>query len=193
MDNKYEFTDEIKIVGDHVLHRIRAVRAFGHVKPGDLGGWIESENNLSHREACWVSHEARVYGAALVCGDAHVFNSAQVYGHARLCGNVQVYGTAQVFGNAEVCGDAQIQSLEDYTCIKNFWSSGRNITFTRSDGMWTAGCFHGTGEELIKKAYSDSKLKGRCYEIIVRAVEKCMNELEAKHEQTNAEKDARLQ
>jgi hypothetical protein len=37
--------------------------------------------------------------------------------------------------------------------------------------MWTVGCFHGTGEELIRKAYADSELAGRCYEAVVKAVE----------------------
>ena len=37
--------------------------------------------------------------------------------------------------------------------------------------MWNVGCFHGTGEELIAKAYNDSKLSGQCYETIVRAQE----------------------
>ena len=38
--------------------------------------------------------------------------------------------------------------------------------------MWSVGCFHGTGEELIKKAYADSKEKGRMYEMYVKFVEK---------------------
>jgi hypothetical protein len=37
--------------------------------------------------------------------------------------------------------------------------------------MWRVGCFLGTGEELIKKAYKDSETSGRCYEAIVRAME----------------------
>ena len=37
--------------------------------------------------------------------------------------------------------------------------------------MWTAGCFRGTGDELIAKAYKDSELSGQCYEAIVRAQE----------------------
>ena len=37
--------------------------------------------------------------------------------------------------------------------------------------MWRVGCFYGNGEELIKKAYADSELSGKCYEAIVRAVE----------------------
>ena len=55
--------------------------------------------------------------------------------------------------------------------FKNFWSSGRYFTYTRSNGMWTVGCFHGTGEELIRKAYADSQEKGWQYERVVRYVE----------------------
>ena len=47
----------------------------------------------------------------------------------------------------------------------------RWVTHTRSDRMWKAGCFRGTGEELIAKAYGDGELSGRCYEAIVRAQE----------------------
>ena len=50
-------------------------------------------------------------------------------------------------------------------------SSGRWFTYTRSNKKWAVGCFYGTGEELIKKAYADSKVSGKCYEAIVRAVE----------------------
>lgn len=37
--------------------------------------------------------------------------------------------------------------------------------------MWKVGCFSGTGEELIKKAYKDSEKSGREYERIVKYVE----------------------
>lgn len=36
---------------------------------------------------------------------------------------------------------------------------------------WHVGCFHGTGEELIKKAYQDSEKSGRECEKVVRYVE----------------------
>ena len=79
--------------------------------------------------------------------------------------NAWVCGNALVYGGAEVCGD------EDYMVIKNTWSSGRWFTYTRSNNMWKVGCFYGSGDELIKKAYADSELSGKCYEAIVRAVE----------------------
>ena len=41
------------------------------------------------------------------------------------------------------------------------------FTYTRSNKMWKVGCFYGSGDELIKKAYADSELSGKCYEAIV--------------------------
>ena len=113
----------------------------------------------------WVSDNARVYGDANVCDDSSVFGSALVYDNAR------VYGDALVRGYACVCGDAEISNKSDYIVFQNWWSSGRYFTWTRSNNMWSVGCFYGTGEELIKKAYKDSELSGREYERIVKYVE----------------------
>ena len=113
----------------------------------------------------WVSDNARVYGDANVCDDSSVFGNALVYDNAR------VYGDALVRGYACVCGDAEISNKSDYIVFQNWWSSGRYFTWTRSNNMWSVGCFYGTGEELIKKAYKDSELSGREYERIVKYVE----------------------
>lgn len=118
----------------------------------------------------WVADNARVYGDANVCDDSSVFGSALVYDNARVCGD------ALVRGYACVCGDAEISNKSDYIVFQNWWSSGRYFTWTRSNNMWSVGCFYGTGEELIKKAYKDSELSGREYERIVKYVEEIKKE-----------------
>ena len=81
-----------------------------------------------------------------------------------------VCGNASVNGLAEISGDAIVKELSDYIVFKNSWSSGRHFTWTKSNDMWRVGCFYGTGEELIKKAYIDSKIKGKSYEIYTKLV-----------------------
>ena len=79
---KFEFTGETKTISlffrTATLHRIRAVAEFGLVKVGDLGGWIEKEENLSHEGKAWVCGDAKVWGNAKVCGDAEVFSARHV-------------------------------------------------------------------------------------------------------------------
>ena len=92
MNKKYELTDNIKIVDGHVLHQIKALRSFGGVRKGDLGGWIESFLNLSHSGDAWVGENAEVYGNAEVTGNAWVYDNAMVYGNAQVYNNAKVYG-----------------------------------------------------------------------------------------------------
>lgn len=66
MEKKYKLTEETFAVDGHVLHRIKALRDFGNVKKGDIGGWIEGQENLSHDDDFWVYGNARVYGEAEV-------------------------------------------------------------------------------------------------------------------------------
>ena len=50
--NKYKLSEETLEIDGHVLHRIIALRDFGNVKKGDLGGFIEKESNLAHDLNC---------------------------------------------------------------------------------------------------------------------------------------------
>ena len=215
IEKKYELIPSDK----EGLYRIKALKDFNDVKKGDIGGYIQSENNLSQLGDCWIYDNAKVYdnavvigkaivcdyaelydnaqvcdnaivrdnaqvcGKAIVCDNAIVcgnavvcckarvednavvWNNAQIYGYAKVCGN------ARIWGNADVSGDAIISSDKDYIVFKNWWSSGRYFTWTRSNNMWKVGCFYGTGEELIAKAYKDSEESGREYEKIVKYVE----------------------
>ena len=52
MEKKYEFTNGTIEVGDVTLRRIIAIRDFGSIKAGTVGGYIEKESNLSHEVLC---------------------------------------------------------------------------------------------------------------------------------------------
>ena len=77
MEKKYEFTSEVK----GSLKRIHALRDFGDVNKGDLGGFIEKEANLSHKGNCWVDGDAKVYENAKVCGNAQISGLAEIRGN----------------------------------------------------------------------------------------------------------------
>src|ERR1700722_10755565 len=99
---KYKLTNTTITVCGIKLYQIEAVSSFNGINIGELGGYVQSEANLSQIGNAWVFENARVFGNALVAGDA------QVYGNARVYGDAQVYGNARVFGNAWVYGDAWV-------------------------------------------------------------------------------------
>lgn len=270
MEKKYKFTEETRQYKGRLLHRIVALRDFSSIIAGTKGGWIEKEDNLSHKGDCWVSDnaivcdkacvydnakvagEAIVEGCGIVCddscvsvkaritqhaaiiGEVRVFGEALISGKANVCGNsmvglkaivdgnayisgrvritrkahvtgrayvrddaliegravvdggyiygqtiiegnARVTGRAVIDGKAQICGNAVIATEEDFIVFKNWWSSGRYFTWTRSNDKYKVGCFYGTGKELIEAAYNDSEGKGREYERIVNYVNSIKN------------------
>lgn len=226
---KYELTNKTRIINGKTVYRIKALRDFNDVREGELGGFVESYNNLLQRGDCWIYDDAiamdnsivldnaKVRQNALICGNAKIqnnssvvgfaivsdfvnifdnsaiMNSAKIFGECIISGNSYIMGDAECCGNvygdtiitdhvkiehgacvidAELNGDSVIKSLEDYLIIRNNFSSGRKITWTKSNNMFKTGCFYGTGEELIAKAYKDSEKKGDKFKVIVEFVEK---------------------
>ena len=170
---KYELTEEtITLFKEYMLYSIKALRDFGGIKAGDLGGYIEKESNLSHNGDAWLYEDAMVYGDAHVCGDvtvhgnAHVCDNAEVDEIAQVCGEAMVYGNALVFGNAEVYGnaaidgnvwvdgDARIQSNDDLCTFGYFGSSNFHTTAFKIEGGGIGvknKCFQGTLDEFRNK------------------------------------------
>lgn len=91
MNKKFEFTGETKAILGNTLHRIRALISFGEVGAGELGGWIEKEENLDASGNAWV------YGNAWVFDNARVDGDACVYGDARVDGDARVYKCGAIF------------------------------------------------------------------------------------------------
>ena len=143
---KFELTAEfVTTVFGKKLFRIKALVAFGNVEKGELGGFIEKEDNLSHDGNAWVS------------GDAWV------YGNAQFSGNAWVYGNAQVSGNARVSGNAWVSGNADYAVVTGFGRFFRTTTFFRCKDKILrvqCGCFYGDlaqFREIVKKTHGNSK------------------------------------
>ena len=108
MEKKYILTEEAKEIGGHILHRIQAMRDFGGVQKGDLGGWVESEENLSHDGTCWVSGDGRVFDNGRVFGDGRVSDNGWVFGDGKVFGNGEVFDNGKVYGNGRVSDDGRV-------------------------------------------------------------------------------------
>ena len=148
---KFELTGEyVTNIFGKKLFRIRALVAFGNVEAGELGGYVEKEENLSDDGDAWVSGDAQVSGDAWVSGDARVFGDAWVSGDA------QVSGDARVFGDAQVSGDARVSGDDDILQITGLGTVHRTTTVFRTpDGICiVCGCFYGDLDafrEQVKK------------------------------------------
>ena len=174
MAKKYKLTEKyIECLGVK-LFQIQALAAFGIVAVGELGGYIQSEECLSHFGDAWVYDHARVSGDAQVSGDARVSDHARVYGDARVSGNAQVYGDALVYGNAQVSGNAQVYGRNSIFLASEVGTENGTLTVSSGkDGLVvTRGCFTGTKEEFLAKSAKvhDEKTQ-REYRLLIEVAE----------------------
>jgi hypothetical protein len=133
---KYEFTGKIKTIFGIEFKQIRAIISFGCVVAGEIGGWIECEENLSQYGDAWVS------------------------GNARVSGDAEVSGNAWVSGNARVSGDAEVKKDDDYMVIGGAGRYNRFTTFFKCRDKTIkviCGCFFGTIIEFRAKVKETHK------------------------------------
>ena len=144
MTEKYKLTERyIERLGVK-LFQIQALVAFGTVVAGELGGYIQSEECLSHYGNAWVSGNARVSGNAQVSGDA------------------QVYGDARVFKRNAIFW-ASVVGAENGTLT---------VTSGKNGLVVTRGCFTGTKEEFLSASAAKHNEKiQREYRLLIEVAE----------------------
>lgn len=111
-NQKYEITDIVHETYPF-LHRIRAVRDIGsEVKKGDLGGFVEREENLSFESG----DDAWIFGNAIAAGNSYVDQNACLLDEAVACDNAYISHGAKLSGSARAEDDAYIRgaTLKDH-------------------------------------------------------------------------------
>ena len=118
----------------HTLHRIRALRDFGDIRKGDIGGFVENENNLSHKGNCWIYDDAKVmddsimYDYSRICDkselhdDSRMYNYSKMYDYSELHNNSimnddsemhdnsKMYGNSIMYDYSEMHGDSELNN-----------------------------------------------------------------------------------
>lgn len=113
-DSKAKLYKNRLITSKVKLYRIKALKDFGNIKKGQLGGYIEKEENLKFDCNAWISDNSKVFedaeisDEAIISGNVIVYGESKIYDNAKVSGNVNVYCNSQIYGDAEVSGNVHI-------------------------------------------------------------------------------------
>ena len=105
---KYELTSNSKTLKNGiVVYQIRALCSFLTVSgklinSQDLGGWVESEENLTQNGLCWIDDNAICHSKASVENDAYVSGNAVISDYAIVLDSAIVQDNAIVTNHAFV-------------------------------------------------------------------------------------------
>jgi len=155
---KYELlkNDTVTRLDGQTLYRIRAlVNIPDVVKAGDLGGYVESENSLSHEDNAWVS------------GNAWVSDNARVSGDAWVSGDARVSDDAWVSGRNSIVWFSNVgREYGTLTCYR-----GKDNTL-----LVTRGCFSGTEAQFlaaVDETHGASQI-GHEYRLLIELARSCL-------------------
>lgn len=140
MSKRYELTEQSIIHRGKTLYRIRALRDTLYAKAGQLGGFIEHEENLPQDGTGWVLDDAKVYDHAVIHNGTQIRHLAEVYGDAQV---VQSYvgGESLVYDNARI----RESSVLDSWILKDAVIDNTSV----HDGSLV------TGDSLLKESVVD--------------------------------------
>lgn len=122
-NKKCEITDieSTDLPGAYRIRALQDIPRYG-VKAGDLGGFVQSDYNLSQYGDCWIGDEglvafkSQVTNDARVCGFASLYGNATVVDNALVTGNAIISDYAWVGGSTRVYGDALVV---DNACLED--------------------------------------------------------------------------
>lgn len=178
-NQKYEITD-IPHEQYPFLHRIRALRDMGaEVRAGDLGGFVESESNLSFEPgddawifdnaiACnnaYVDKGSCLRGEAVACDNAYVSHGSVMTGHSRAEDNAYIRG-AVLSAHARASGKSMILHSQDTLAVPLL--SGQCAVYGKVSGdvRLTGTALVISGEEICNDTLDTLLISGKSRSVI---------------------------
>lgn len=125
-NDKYELTTEsIQLPNGTKCYRIKALRDFGTVKKGDLGGFVESFSNLENsisKGSAWLYDDSVAYGSSCVKENAKMHDKSMIARSAVIKGKAEALDKAFITDASVVEDSAWIvdrATIEGYSHIKD--------------------------------------------------------------------------
>ena len=151
-NRKYELTDITMRYEGRTLYRIRALKDFADVKKGKLGGWVQTEDNLSQKGNCWIYNNAKCMDNARMYDNSTMFDRSEMhdntimYDYSRMHGNSAMYDYSRMLDYTTMYGNSE---MHDYSkmCDNSEMHEGskmyNNSIISEHGEMWKNGVLDG--------------------------------------------------
>mgnify|MGYP003627980356 CR=1 FL=1 len=153
---KYELGESKVFMGIEV-YRVVALKSFGNVTKGDIGGWVEDEDNLSQQGNCWIFDEAMAVNRSMVAGNAEMhdyskmLDDSMIWDHSRMYDNAQMCNNSGMYDNSKMLNNSEMHDSSE------MWD---NSKMSGNSKMFNNSRMYGTAELL-----GNSKMRGDSIEI----------------------------
>lgn len=132
---------------DGKIEKYEEVKTYYEEVTGELGGWLESMDNLSQQGKCWVETDGYVVEGAHIGGDAIIKGGAEIGGEAKVRNKVVVDGPVGIGGYAQLLDEAKVEGESRMAVFGNAVVSGKGKVLGEAKvygdaKLWTMGGEH---------------------------------------------------
>ena len=109
-NKKYKLSNITMKFEGRTLYRVIALKDFADVRKGELGGWVESEKNLSQEGDCWIYNNAkcidnaRMYDNSCMYDNSEMRGNSKMHNYSEMHDNSRAYDSSEMHGNSEMHG-----------------------------------------------------------------------------------------
>lgn len=138
---KYKLNATRKTLSNNTpIFQIEALKDFNDVKKGDLGGFVQSEHNISQAGDCWAYNNAWVISNGQLLDNATAKDNSFISQNGVVCHNATITEFSEVGGKAFVGGDTIVRGevivAGDTKLLKGVFGGRREIlTNTKTKKM----------------------------------------------------------
>lgn len=134
------------------------------IKHGEIGGFIQSEKNLSQDDTSWIMNSAKVFDAAVLV-DSRIRDDVRIFGNAYVEDSV-ASNRVRIFGNCTINTSDIKDNVDIYDKCHIQKSSLRNNSVICGKSIVTecqlfgGSRISGTSSVIKTKLYDQSEIKG---------------------------------
>lgn len=158
--NKYEIDKTLSKINDQgvTLYRVRKISNDPNSK-GEIGGWVETENNLSQQGKCWIYDEVEVSGEAKIKEDACIFQNVKIRDKVEVKGKAVIKGDVEIYENASISGNVFILGIGNTKIHGHANISGDTCIWGNSIEIYGSAVIEGGYLSDNVKIYDHAKIK----------------------------------
>ena len=93
---------------DGLRYRVKALKDFGSVKKGDIGGFVTNEHNLSQDGNCWIYDDAKIFDSSEIYNNAKMFNNSKMFDNSRMYDDSRMFDDCEMHDNSEMCDNSKM-------------------------------------------------------------------------------------
>ena len=168
MNKKFELSNITMEYKGRTLYRIKATKDFSDVNKGDLGGWVQYEENLSQQGNCWLYDDSKCMDESRVTDNSIMRDFTEMYNCSKMHDYSKMYDYSKMHNYSKMYSDSIIY---DYSKMYDHARMFADSAMFGASEMHDYSEMHGSSRMHGSMLKDKEKLHGELFSIVEKFID----------------------